>query len=394
MKRNKYIAFPVLCTLFVLFSCNKAEINGILEDNQSAPGQVSNVRVENQNGQAKISYTLPNNKDLLYVKAVYDIANGQQREILASGYTNNLIVDGFSDTNPHEIRLYAVNKSEKASEPVSVTVTPLIAPFRLIFNALKASATFGGVRVNTINKFKATVAIVPLLDSLGNGDWANLENVYTQDSVISASIRGLKPKPGKFAFYVRDRWLNRSDTLVMNLTPLEENLLNKDLFEEVRLPGDAEYMYNTTLNMMWDKRTNLGSWPCMYTQESAGSPQTVSFSIGKEAKLSRIVIYPRREAGYYDKGNLRDFEVWGSNNPSQDGSWGSWTRLMTCNVMKPSGSPLGTDTGADEAYGKAGWSFDFPEDAVKYKYLRIRNLKNWRSSYFMEIAQVSIWGVY
>lgn len=394
MKRNIYKILPVLCALFVLLSCNKAEINGILGDNQNPPGQVTNVTVENQNGQARISYNLPNNKDLLYIKAVYSIRNGEQREIKASGYTNNMIVDGFADTNPHEIKLYAVNKSEKTSEPVSVTVTPLIAPFRLIFNALKASATFGGVRLNSINKFKATVAIVPLLDSLGNGDWANLDNVYTQDSVISASIRGLKPKQGKFAFYVRDRWLNRSDTLLVNLTPLEENLLNKDLFQEIRLPGDADYMYDTSLKLIWDKRTDYGQWPCMYTQESAGAPTTVSFSLGKEAKLSRIVVYPRREAGYYDKGNLKDFELWGSNSPNLDGSWASWTKLMTCNVTKPSGSPIGTDTGADEAYGKAGWSFDFPEDAVKFKYLRIRNLKNWRSSYFMEIAQISVWGVY
>jgi hypothetical protein len=394
MKKYKYITLGTLFMLSVLSSCNKAELNGILENSKVPPGKVSNVTVVNENGQAKISYNLPNNNDLLYVKAVYSIATGEQREILASGYTNTLTVDGFSDTNPHEVKLFAVNKSEVASEPVSVTVKPLIAPFRLIFNELKASATFGGIRINAVNKFKASVAIVPLLDSLGNGDWANLDNVYTKDSVISTSIRGLKPKPGKYAFYVRDRWLNRSDTLYVNLTPLEENLLNKDLFQELRLPGDADFQYNTTLNMIWDKRTDLNQWPCMYTNESAGSPQTVSFSIGREAKLSRIVIYPRREAGYYDKGNLRDFEMWGSNSPNLDGTFASWTKLMTSTVVKPSGSPLGTDTGADDAYGRAGWSFDFPEDAIKYKYLRIRCLKNWRSSYFMEISQVSIWGVY
>lgn len=395
MKRNNYKLLSSIFALTVLLSCNKTDINGVLGDNKVPPGAVRIAQVQNQNGQAKIFYSLPDNDDLLYVKAVYSIANGQTREVISSTYTNNLTVDGFADTQSHEVTLFAVNKSEVASEPVTVTVTPLTPPFKLAFDELQASATFGGVRLNTINKFKATLVIVPLVDALGNGEWVNLDNVYTQDSLINSSVRGLPPVSRDFAFYIRDRWLNRSDTLKVRLTPLEENLLNKDLFNALNLPGDAAFAFNTTMNMAWDNRADQNQWPCLYTEENAGSPQTISFSLGNAAKLSRIVIYPRSESNsYYFKGNVKDFEMWGSNDPNINGSWDSWTKLMTCNVVKPSGSPAGTDTGADVTYARAGWSFDFPVDAPKYKYLRLRNLRNWSSSYWMQIGQISVWGVY
>ncbi len=83
------------------------------------------------------------------------------------------------------------------------------------------------------------------------------------------------------------------------------------------------------------------------------------------AKLSRVVIFPRRENGFYDKGNLRDFEIWGSNTPNLDGSWSPGPNWLRARYVKPSGTPSGTNTNADEVYGTSGWSFDLPEDAPK-----------------------------
>jgi hypothetical protein len=39
-----------------------------------------------------------------------------------------MVVDGFGDTTAYEVKLYAVDKGENASAPVSVTVHPLRAP--------------------------------------------------------------------------------------------------------------------------------------------------------------------------------------------------------------------------------------------------------------------------
>jgi len=395
MNFNKIYILLVWCVaLSSLLSCKDNHFNGIVEGSKVPPGAVTNVQVTNDHGKATLKYTLPGDNDLLYVKAEYLLPNGQLRVIKSSQYTNELVVDGFGDTKPYQIKLYAVNKSEVSSVATEVTVNPKEPIFNLVFNEISVNPSFGGVRIRTLNKLKGSIVIVPLVDSLGKGEYTQLDSYYTEDSIVNYNVRGLRPKEMKFAFYVRDRWLNTSDTLYTSLTPLEENLMDRNLFQGIRLPNDAEFRFDTNLSMLWDGNMSAGKWPSLYTQDIASSPTSFTFSIGKEAKISRVVIFPRRENGFYDKGNLREFEVWGSNSYSQDGSWDSWTKLASCLVVKPSGTPVGTSTPADDVAGTIGWSFDMPEDAPKYKYLRIRNLRNWQGSYFMQMRQIQVWGVY
>ena len=375
-------------------SCTEDRGWTLLEEGLDKLKPVKDVQVVNGHGQALIKYQLETTQDLLYVKAEYEMANGKTRVVKSSQYKNEILIDGFPDTKPHQVKLYTVNKAEVESDPVVVTVEPKVPLFDLVFARMQIAPTFGGVRITSINEHKGDIVIVPMVDKENIGEFEPLDNYYSKDSLLSYSIRGLEPKEMKFAFYVRDRWLNTSDTLYTSVTPYAEFLMDRTLFSALRLPGDAQFMYDTRLDMLWDGNLNLTKWPALYTVESAGEPQSLTFSIGKEAQLSRIVIFPRRENGFYDKGNIRNFEVWGSNNPSLDGNYGSWDKLGTYTVVKPSGTPLGTNTGADEAYATAGWSFDLPETGQKYKYIRIRNLRNWRGSYFIQMAQLQLWGTY
>ncbi|MGY0036734.1 DUF5000 domain-containing lipoprotein [Pedobacter sp. NJ-S-72] len=137
-------------------------------------------------------------------------------------------------------------------------------------------------------------------------------------------------------------------------------------------------------------------WPSvLFTHENASSPQTVTLDLGKQRTFSRLSLNPFLEsyAFYYTRGSLKDFEIWGSNNPNPNGDMdATWTRLVTCNVVKPSGSPYGVETAADIAYGKKGFAFDFPAGLGSYRYVRIRSLKNWSGSYFMSIGEFTLWG--
>ena len=66
MKWNlfKKMSFYLMATMFIV-SCTEEDVNEPLESNSEKPGQVSDVRVENLAGKARLSYTLPNDQDLL-----------------------------------------------------------------------------------------------------------------------------------------------------------------------------------------------------------------------------------------------------------------------------------------------------------------------------------------
>ena len=401
MNTFKMCNFLLACSLLVLAwtGCKKQDINGLIEHNGTAPGIVTDVHVTNKNGAAIITYTPPVDKDLLYIKAVYTLSSGEIRTVKSSYYSNQVMVDGFNDTLKHEIKLYSVNRSEVASEPLSVEVQPLVSPIEIAYRNLSVTATAGGVRVKSLNPFRSDLVIVPLIDSLGNGKWEPLNNIYTSDSLIATSIRGLTPVEKKFAFYIRDRWLNRTDTLFANLTPKKEILLDKSKFSVFQCDNDAKYSYGTHLDLMWNNNPDPNQWPCVNTDISSGVPAVITWAIGdKPIKLTRFNLLTRQQNNadgsptYFADGSPKLFEVYGSNNPSHSGDWSEWTKILTCQVIKPSGLPLGQGTNADVIAGRAGFSFDFGEDTPPYKYLRIKCLQNWMGSYFIVIEQINIWG--
>ena len=125
-----------------------------------------------------------------------------------------------------------------------------------------------------------------------------------------------------------------------------------------------------------------------------GAPQTFTIDLGLASTFSRLKLNSFEDFGeYYGRGAMRIFQIWGSNNPNPDGSYdASWTKLLDCTVVKPSGSPLGTETGADKAAALAGFQFEFPSGLPAYRYVRIRYLQNWQGGYFMSITQFTLWG--
>ncbi len=392
-------AFWIWLLAITITGCKQETLNKPTITNNNAPGVVTNVQVQNEHGKASLTYTLPGDNDLFYVKAVYETSPGKTREVIASRYTNTLTVDGFGDTLAHVIKLYAVNSSEKVSAPVNATANPLTPPYLLAYRSLKITPTFGGFNIACDNISQDNLVIVPMVDTANNGLYVQpkgMDNVYSNSVSIKAAVRGQPAIERKYAFFVRDRFLNKSDTLFLKLTPFYEEQFSKSDWSAYVLPGDATNLYSyTDVTKIFDGNFT-GGWPnCLFTVESAGSPQMVTIDLGKQRVFSRFILNPFIEIGnvYYVRGNLRDFEIWGSNAPNVNGALdASWTKLLTCNIVKPSGSPSGTETAADYKYAHDGWGFDFPAGLSAYRYIRIRSLRNWTGSYFMSISEFTMFG--
>lgn len=400
MNTKKYLILGLL-VLLVFTQCTRESLNVPVEKNSNKPGPVTNISVtENSNGQSTITYTLPPDEDLLYVKAEYEIRPGVKREVVTSYYTNTMVLDGFSKAGAYDVKLYAITRSQISSDPATVTVNPLESPVNLSFQNLAIQASFGGPNIRTKNAARQPIVIVPLIDTTGNGNYYSLNKIYTQTDSINITIRGLRDRLTKFAFYITDKYGNRSDTLYSELTPFAEIRLDKTKFSGYPLPGDAVLAYQgegVRYGLLWDNNYNLnGIWPRFYTVTTDLNPQTITWNIGVRRKLSRIVFFSRSEnqLRYYEQGNLRDFEVWGSANPNPDGSYdASWVKLATKSLVRPSGlAPGSASTAEDAAYAIAGWEVEFDPSAPSVQYLRVRSLRNWENTTWITMSQLDVYG--
>lgn len=392
---KKVSSFWIVAALLVfLVSCKADNISPIAQDD-SAPDPVSDVEVENLPGGAKITYNLPESKSLRYVKAVFDIGDGNRREVKSSYYDNSLTVEGFPDTREYEGQLYAVSRGEKESEPVSVTIQPLTPPVIEVFQTITIQETFGGVRVNFENEAEAEISLTVLTaDSLG--DLVEAEKYYSESRMGTFAARGFATQEREFAVFVEDRWHNRSDTVHAELIPLFEEELDKVNFREVNLPTDTyeQHCCGDGMTDLWDEVWDVGG-NTLHTKPNTGFPQWFTFDLGVKAQLSRFKFYHRAGGtdGAYYAGDPKIFEIWGSNDPEQDGSWGSWTRLGTFESVKPSGE--GTPTDEDIQYAVVdGEDFDFPdpEEAPAVRYLRFKTIENWGGVTYIYLSELTFWG--
>src|SRR5690606_15584096 len=194
--------------------------------------------VKNYAGGARVTYSIPEDETVLYVKAIFESQRGQIREVKSSVYKNHIDLDGFGDTNEYTIKLVAVNRSEIESEPTEFKIHPLTPPLHDVFETLEVSEDFGGVNTKFTNELQKNFIFYTLYKN-EEGEWTNYDRVFTSAKLRDYSIRGLLPQPTEFGFYFRDEWGNISDTLVKNITPLYEEMLDKKLFKAYPLPSDS-----------------------------------------------------------------------------------------------------------------------------------------------------------
>ncbi|SHG30271.1 DUF4998 domain-containing protein [Pedobacter caeni] len=167
--------------------------------------------------------------------------------------------------------------------------------------------------------------------------------------------------------------------------PVFERQADKSKFREYILPGDARDAHGWKMTNLWNEDYNPKGFAT-----TNGIPQWFTFDMGTSVSLSRFKTWQSNDRLYRAE-NVRKFEIWGSDAPNPDGSWTSWTKLLTCESLKPSGLP-GTESNAiDEAYARAGEEFIFPEGLPKLRYIRIKVLETWGGADFMTMAELTFW---
>ena len=388
----------VAAVIAMLSSCGKEIKNSPLCDDSTAPSVVTNVKVENRAGYSKITYSVPGDKNLLYIQAEYVPTNGKTAETKASYYEDSLVVTGYADTLEHDVKLYSVTRCGTKSEPVVVKIKPGESPIFKVYKSMVVENFFGGFRVTASNPTQDNIGIVVLsLNKFKEYEVDNYKTVYTAEKSILAKIRGMDTVTQRLGFYVQDRWGNKTDTLFQNITPIYEALLDKSKFKPYVLPGDAPQVTNgARLEYAWDNRTG---WPYVsFTDQTSGGtgPHMITFDMGVTAKLSYIWIRPFPELNpqqFYFLTTLKKFELYGSTGPSSGGALdATWELLGTYEVIKPSGTGYGKDTDLDRTIAAKGFDFEIRLNAPKVRYLRVRCLENWSGGTAQNINEISVYG--
>lgn len=354
----------------MIISCGE-NLHGPLSNDKTKPAPIYNVTVENLPGAARLTYSLPVDDKLLYVKAVYTIA-GEVKNTIVSSKVNSLYIEGFNNSDEYEIALFSVSKSGTESDPVYAKVKPLTPPIVSVFESLNIFETFGGIAIQFENKDAANIGIEVLVTDISG--WRNLDTYYTKQEEGIFTVRGLSNEPADFAVLVKDRWLHTSDTLNINLTPLFEEELDIRLFRDARFPGEAlDHSAKWDLPKIWDNDISTG----LQVRLNTPYPFWFTFDLGVTAKLSRFKLWQRQGQYIYSHYNPHEWELWGSNNPDQ--GWENWTKLGHFIMVKPSGLPIanGNYSEEDRVTAAAGNEFEFEVDIPAVRYIRWKHIDSW-----------------
>jgi hypothetical protein len=403
MKKIIYILF-VFLTAALAYSCSEEQV-GQTPTDSVAPGPIKNPVAAGIPGGAIITYELPDDDDLLYVKAVYTI-NGVERNTSASLNYKILEIKGFGNTDPQTIFLYCVDRSQNMSAPVVVTITPETPPLISIAESLDFDVIFGGFRMKWKNETRADVSIVVTTKG-EDGEEQEVDVIYSNAADGGYNVRNLPSIEQEFSAYVVDRWNNRSTIRTTTLTPLYEELLNKKLHKQQLLPGDLDgYRWDVPFSALFDDIvTGSNFWyPIVVTWT-----QQFTIDLGVTTKLSRYALWHRDDSGrwLYIHDNPKYWEIYGIDvlpndtkpmeywtSTEKDVGWKKdWVFLGDGESFKPSGMENGLPvTQEDMDFAQRGFQFDFPADAPPIRYIRFHIKETWNGEGRLNIAELSFWG--
>lgn len=391
---NKRILFSLIAILLLTVRCSDVENIPRGSDN-TIPGIVKVNHIESIPGGAIISFEAPRDADLLYVKAVYKDDRDINKEVKVSAVTSTLEIIGFAKTGTYPVELYAVDRNENCSKAVKVEIMADVSPLELVAASLKARTTFGGVNVSFENTTKASISLnLIYLDEASNK--LKYREAFNTSSLSGAyNFRGFESKETKFGVYVEDRWGHMSDTLFLDLTPMDESALDKALFSVENVKNDHAFnAYGFSPEQMWDNIWGSDQQFNIGVNNPAPFPHYFTLDLGVEAKLSRFKFYQRGGSELYKDGNPKHFEIYGALEVPQYNEWNKddgWVLLKDCHSIKPSGLPLGQENEEDREYQNKGEEFELGSDQT-IRYIRIKFLENYGGKEYSCLAELSFWG--
>jgi hypothetical protein len=393
----KRIYFYLIAVAVMCFSCTEKELLPI-SGSSGKPDQVEILDTVAISGGVIVNYKIPPINDIIEIKAVYTLTNGQKRESSTSIYTSYMTIDGYNDVEEHEAEIYTINRARKMSDPVKVRFRPGESSLSKTAKSIQIISDFGGVNFNWRNPDKAML-IFEFYTENEQGEMITMDIQSSKTDSTDIAFRGYDTIPCKFAVNIRDNFGNSSGMLYPEngyVVPLYETQLDKKIQKSMVVAGDVGWDF-------WEGRlahlVDDDVLTVTHSNNNTVPGASITLDLGKKAKLSRIKLYPRQHADNvpYNVGNPQIFEVYSSDEEGDtpNGDWSAWTLRKVCTIIKPSGAPRGQNTSEDIAAAKLGHDFSLPIDMQPVRYLRFKVMKNWEAgATYTYFAEINTYGYY
>ena len=382
MKRVTFIFLTILS----LYSCREYVIGQYPVDSVS-PSPIYNPTVTNLPGKAVISYSLPKDTDLLYVKAYYTKTDGTESSVIASSFNNSIELKGFGRSKKQQVRLVAVDRSKNESSPVTIEIEPEDADVYTVMESLSVSETWGGIRLTWDNPNAEPVFLyVNIADPDGT---VTTDVIYSESPVGESFVRGLENIPYDFTVTARDTYNNYTTAFETRATPWFE--MQVPLKDCKVMPLGTGYSLSKWSNgdlfdNVWDANKPY------YIQAGKANPYFTIY-LGGEYQLSRVIWWPRGQY-YYQLHDPYHFQFWGTADPAaaaDPDNWEGWTLILDEYFHKPSGDDTPVIS-TDLEYAKAGLEYSIPDEAVSLSYFRLRCLSTWSNSTGCTCEEIHFFG--
>jgi len=397
--KNKYI-YILLLAAFAFTACNEEVLD------TTAPGKVTNISYKPTNGGAILTFTAPDDKDLLYIKATYTNSLGEEVFKVSSHFGNTIEIDGFNDEIPKKVKVTAVDNSRNESEVAEIEVTPLKSYIYLVQESLAMKEVLGGVRVTWDNPAEKSV-FVYVNFSKGGKTYERILSSALSDPVLM--IRGLEPEEYSFAVTVEDFNGNKTDKMdVGTYRPLLEQKIDKStwkVLQNLSVDGDK---WEGTLASFWDDVVDTkesaadNSYFIISRDDNGGMlkwPLDIVVDLNKTVVINRFVVWQRAFAYvnaeqngvstdyyYYKEENMRSFSISVSTDKL------TWTSLGTFDIGDPRDA---AGVISPDKYKEAvdGHEFNLESVSQPFRYMKFSVLSNYGSETNVYGSEITLYGL-
>ena len=391
---KKLLLIPLF--VFVAVACSDNE-----DGDTTPPGVLTVDMVTPTNGGGIINYTLPDDNDILYVKAEYTNSNGVDVSRASSSYNNSIEIDGLNQTTALTITLYVVDENFNQSAPIFVELIPLESFIYLVQESIELAADLGGFRITWDNIESKTVYVYV---HINDGTEEEVRILSSDNAQESIAVRGLPSTEISISTRVQD-FDENTTTLEEKgtLTPLFEEVIDKSTWTLLATQsvngnaweGDSTNFWDDVIDTTGNNSDN--SYFMIWRDLNGGSlnwPLDLVINLNKNVKITRFSVWqrafwyngPSDVPYYFQEENMKSFTIYASNDAQV------WQELGQFDIGDPRDSEGNIPAAALESAAN-GHEFELDAVSEAFRYLKFSVTSNYGSETYVNGSEITLYGL-